>query len=375
MDIVISNIGQLVTPLQGTREGGGEHGPLHVFHDTELCIHNGRIVDSIASRDPDQCRVFDAGGGVVVPGLIDPFWRMPEPPMWAQETGTDAPLETSQWMNEILRHVVTTGVTTIELKCAHRAELQEISIVERAHRHVVPRIVGSLLTTLREGETDPEQQLSSLIGEIIPEIRQRKLATFIDIGWSASRDVTAEARTVMRAAGGAGIRCKLHFLMPPQPAELEALVAAQNVAAIGCASYVPIEIVVAWSGAGVVPVYVPQLRRDECSTVDLHALLMGGLPLAIASGNGLRMGAPRSMWTVVGAAMDEYGLTLAESLAAATLGNAMALELEHEVGSLEIGKRADVILLDLSDYRELELLMGFAPIRCVVAGGELVTTS
>lgn len=370
MDIVISNIGQLVTPLQSVCEEAGTRDPLHVVHDTELHIHNGRIVERLSDRNSGDCTVLDAGGGVVIPGLIDPFWLMPHPPTWTHRAAESASAETSQWIRDVLYHVVSAGVTTMELKCAHRTQLQDISMIGRAHPRPLPRIVATLLTTLRENDAHPEQQLASLIGEIIPEIRQRRLAAFIDIGWNGHRDFTVEARTVMRAAGGAGIRCKLHFLMPPQPAELEALVAAQDVASIGCASYVPTEMVAAWSAAGVVPVYVPRLRLAGSEPPDLCALRMGGLPVAIASGNGLLTGAPVSMWAVLAAAMEEYGMTLAESLSAGTLGNAMALELEHEVGSLDIGKRADVIVLDLSDYRELEWVMGFAPIRYVVANGQ-----
>jgi len=375
MDIVISNIGQLVTPLQNAGATTDAHGSLHIAQDVELCMHNGRIVENIPERSTDRCTFVDADGGVVIPGMIDPFWLMPRPPDWAQAEGNSRDGDGFRWMETMLHCAVTAGVTTIELKCPHLAGLQELSILGRAPRNALPRIVGCLLTTLREGSVDPEQRLSSLVGGIIPEIRQRKTASFIDIGWSAHRDFAAEARTVMRAAGGAGLRCKLHFLMPPRPADLEALIVEQNLASIGCASYVPTEMTVSWSGAGVIPVFLPGLRGDDRQSVDTGPLRAAALPLAIASGNGLRTGAPMSMWAVLSAAMEELGLTLADALTAATLGSAMALELEHEVGSLEPGKRGDAIILGLSDYRELELAMGFPPIRGVVAGGEVVHAS
>jgi len=374
MDIVISNIGQLVTPVAHGGTANDTHEVLSIARDVELCIHKGRIVNDVPSRSPDCCKILDADGGVVIPGLIDPFWLVPEKPVWMETNGTAPGADEPHWMERMLHHVVTSGVTTIELKCPHCIGLEDLLRLERAKRNAGPRVIGSLLTTLEEGGTDPERQLSSLIGEIIPEIRQRKLAAFVDIGWATHRDFVAEARTVMRAAGGAGLRCKLHFLIPPTPAELAALIAGQDLASIGCASYVPMEMTIAWSGDGVIPVFLPRLG-DGHGTCDLGPLLDGRLPFAIASGNGLRTGAPNSMWDVLSASMETYGLTLPEGLAAATLGNAMALELDHEVGSLEPGKRADAIVLGLSDYRELELTMGFSPIRCVIAGGEVVYPS
>ncbi len=374
MDIVITNIGQLVTPVPHAGAASVTREALAIARNVELCVHNGRIVSEVPDRSPDRCKILDADGGVVIPGLIDPFWLMPAKPVWMRADDNAPHADEPHWMEGMLHCAARSGVTTIELKCPHRVGLEELVFLERVKRNAGPRVIGSLLTTLQEGGTDPEQQLSSLIGEIIPEIRQRKLSAFIDIGWDARRDFVTEARTVMRAAGGAGLRCKLHFLIPPEPAELAALTAGQDLASIGCASYVPMELTMAWSGDGVIPVFLPRLGGGQGTTA-VRPLLDGGLPFAIASGNGLRTGAPISMWDVLSASMETYGLTLPEGLAAATLGNAMALELDHEVGSLEPGKRADVIVLALSDYRELELMMGLSPIRTVIAGGEVICPS
>ena len=50
----------------------------------------------------------------------------------------------------------------------------------------------------------------------------------------------------------------------------------------------------------------------------------------------------------------------------------MAMEMSHEIGSLEKGKLADLILLDLADYREIETAMGFPPVSMVMVNGEIV---
>ena len=65
-------------------------------------------------------------------------------------------------------------------------------------------------------------------------------------------------------------------------------------------------------------------------------------------------------------------MSLPEAIVAGTLHNAMALEMSHEVGSLEPGKLADLILLDLVDYRELETAVVSPPVSMVMVNGEIV---
>jgi len=65
-------------------------------------------------------------------------------------------------------------------------------------------------------------------------------------------------------------------------------------------------------------------------------------------------------------------LSLAEAIVACTLNNAMAIEMSHDLGSLETGKLADLILLDLVDYRELETAVMSPPVSMVMVNGEII---
>ena len=81
------------------------------------------------------------------------------------------------------------------------------------------------------------------------------------------------------------------------------------------------------------------------------------------------------MWSVLASAMERMHLSLPEAIISCTLNNAMAMEMSHEVGSLENGKLADLILLDLLDYREIETAMSFPPVSMVMVSGEIVHSS
>lgn len=65
----------------------------------------------------------------------------------------------------------------------------------------------------------------------------------------------------------------------------------------------------------------------------------------------------------------KMGLTPKEALAAVTRNAAWALDLQAEIGSLEPGKRADLLVLDVTDYQEIPYWLGENPVREVVIGG------
>jgi len=375
MDIVISNIGQLVTPIELALDEAGSRYKIQITNDTKLYIRNGRIATEFPGRAPVQYQTIDAGGGVVMPGLIDPFWIMPGLPAWIAELpeSTFPGRDLLSWSTRLLQRTLGSGVTTIEIKCPHDSAFEGLAALGHLKRHDQPRVIGTLLASLPENSTDRERRVSSLIGDVIPEIRHRRLATFCDIGWDNHAGFISEARTVLRAASGAGLRLKLHIESPPLLKDIEQLALSLEVAAVGCASYLCPETARNLAASQTVPVYLPGIRGQQTEErIDVSILLDHGLPIAIGSGNGISGCAARSMWAVIASAMERMELTLPEAIVACTLNNALAMEMSHETGSLENGKSADLILLDLVDYREIETTLGYPPVSMVMVNGEVV---
>jgi imidazolonepropionase len=81
------------------------------------------------------------------------------------------------------------------------------------------------------------------------------------------------------------------------------------------------------------------------------------------------------MLTIIGLAVMKMGLSVEEAITAATMNAACALELSEEIGSLEKGKAADLILLDLDTYRQIPYYFGHSPVRMVIKGGQVVYES
>ena len=374
MDTVITNIGQLITPVESAL-GSNEHSyTLQITTDATLRIRNGRIVDDLPARGTRQVKTIDADGGVVMPGLIDPFWVMPRLPAWIDDLpesklpGKDL----LSWSLRLLKRTLRTGVTTVEVKCPHDSEFTGLAALGLLRQHHHPRVVGTLLASLPEDSSERDRSMSSLIGEVIPEIRRRRLATFCDIGWGAHDGFITEARAVLRAASGAGLRPKLHIQVPSLIEDVRDFALSLEVAAIGCASHLSPTTAKCLSEGHVAPVYLPAVTGGQTGQyLNTRALLDQGVALAIGSGNGLLDSPRKSMWSVLASAIDRMGMSLPEAIVACTLHNAMALEMSHEVGSLEPGKLADLILLDLVDYRELETAVS-PPVSMVMVNGEIV---
>lgn len=375
MDIIISNIGQLITPVECTLDKAESSYTLQITNDTELYIRNGRIAEELPIQGSEQVETIDAGGCVVMPGLIDPFCVMPYVPTWVDEL-PESKLprkDLLSWSLRLLQRALRSGVTTIEVKCPHDSDFEGLAALGLLRQHHHPRVIGTLLATLPEDRADRDRSLSSLIGEVIPEIRRRRLVTFCDIGWGNHAGFITEARMVLRAATGAGLRPKVHIESPPKMKDIEQLALSLEVAAIGCASHLSPDMARNLSDSDVLPVYLPAIRGNQTEEhIGVRPLLDQGLPIAIGSGNGLAESPARSMWSVLASAMDRMRLALPEAIIACTLNNAMAMEMSHEIGSLEKGKLADLILLDLVDYREIETAISLPPVSMVMINGEIV---
>lgn len=101
-------------------------------------------------------------------------------------------------------------------------------------------------------------------------------------------------------------------------------------------------------------------------------MIDAGLPVALGSDFGLAGFGVESMWTVLSLAVAKTGMTVEEGIVAMTLNAAAAVELADEVGSLEPGKHADLLILSAEDYREIPHCVGRNPVEAVIVGGRIV---
>jgi imidazolonepropionase len=287
--------------------------------------------------------------------------------------------ELVQGLQARLDELLACGTTTAEVKSGYglepEAEVRSLEAIRlAAERHpitVVATFLGAHEVPV-EHRADRARYLDLLVDEMIPEVARRDLATFCDVFCEHGVFSVAESRRVLEAARRAGMQLRIHAdeLAWTGGAELAAELGARSADHLIFASQAGMEALARAGCVGtVLPAAAFYLRLPRYAPA--RAMIEAGVPLAIATdanpGGGLSPSVPFAM-TVACFAM---GLALEEALAAATINAAFSLGLEREVGSLEMGKRADLVLL--RSRRLLDLVrVGVPAIRAVVKDGRVV---
>ena len=236
---------------------------------------------------------------------------------------------------------------------------------------MVPTFLGAHEVP-REHRADRGHYLNLLVEEMIPAVAAGGLAVFCDIFCEEGVFTVEESRRVLLAARAHGMKLRIHA------DELAATGGAELAGELGARSadhliFVSAAGMKALAGASCVATLLPAaafyLRLGRFAPA--RALIEAGAPVALATdanpGGGLSPSLPFAM-TVGCFGM---GLSLEEALSAVTVNAACSLDLQDELGRLEIGRRADLVLL--RSARLLDLVrVGVPAIRAVVKGGRIV---
>jgi imidazolonepropionase len=223
-----------------------------------------------------------------------------------------------------------------------------------------------------EHRGDRARYLDLLVNEMIPTVATRGLAAFADVFCEEGVFSVAESRRILLAARERGMKLRVHA------DELAATGGAELAGELGARSadhlvHVSPAGMRALAAAGCVATLLPSaafyLRLGRFAPA--RALVEAGAAVALASdvnpGGGLSPSLPFAM----ALACFGMGLALEEALAAVTLNAACSLDLQQEVGSIEPGKRADLVLLRSPRLVDL-VRVGVPAIRTVVKDGRVV---
>ena len=265
---------------------------------------------------------------------------------------------------ERLLHFLAEGVTTIEIKSGYGLDLATELKMLRAARSLGRRHRVHICTTLLAAHTMPSNQdrqayLDLITREIIPQAAAAGLADAVD-GYCERIGFTApELRQVFASAKAHGLPVKVHAdqLSDAGGAALAAECSALSADHLEWSNPAGIA---ALARAGTVAVLLPgaffALRETQLPRV--AELRRAGVRIALATDCNPGTSPLLSLLTAMSMAAVQFGLTVEETLAAVTREAAHALGLQQEVGTLEIGKRADMAIWNLERPAELIYWMG-----------------
>jgi len=364
----ISNIGQLITPQGSHSPRGRKCGSLRIVQDVQMILHDDRIESIGAEDDTPVDRFVDAEGGVVMPGLIDPHRhaRMHRPSSEGGERPT--PIERS------LRRALGVGVVGIELKCSEGiAGAGGLAELKAATEDVPVYVWRTLLGWANGGDAQSRsERISALIGDVIPRVKRRHAAAFCDAAVGSTGFSPREAEAILRAGMGAGFHPKTHAVGDGTQAAA-AVAVGVGAASIDHVNEVPYRAAKELRRQGVVCVLLPaNAFLDGAPQPPARELIDQGLPVALGTDFGAHLDGVESPWVLLSLVVRRLGLSLEEAVAAVTLNAAAALRASADFGSLEAGKRADFLILDMEDYRDIPRCVGASPVRKTFIAGEEV---
>jgi imidazolonepropionase len=277
----------------------------------------------------------------------------------------------------LLREMSSLGTTAAELKSGYglsvEGELRQLRLARRLAEAAPQTCAVTLLAchAIPEGATR-EEWVAVACDELIPAAAADALADAVDIYVEDIAFSLEDLERVAAAASAVGLSLRVHAdqLGPSGAAEAAAVLGARSADHL---NHVSDEGVAALGGSDTAAVLLPASTFTlRAAPAPVAALRDAGAALAIATDLNPGTSPVCSMPETIAIACSLYGLSPTEALVAATANPAWVLGLDDRLGTLEVGKRADLVLLDGPTFAHVPYRPGHDPVVATVIGGEPV---
>lgn len=413
--LFIKNAAQLLT-LKGFSQRPAvkqEMGQLSIIENGAVWIKDGLIVkagttneiESIFYHDLPSAEVIDASGKIVLPGLVDPHTHVVF--AGSREEEFDMRLkgatymeimnkgggihsttsktraaseemlykETSKRLDQFLLH----GVTTIEAKSGYgldwQTELRQLKVAGSLNEDHPVDIIRTFMgahAVPAEYKSNPDAFIDLIINEMLPIVAEENLAEFNDVFCERGVFTPEQSKRLLEAGMKLGLKAKLHAdeIEPYQGAELAAQLKAISADHLLRASD---EGIVKMAENGVIGVLLPGTAFFlMAEAANGRKMIDKGLPVAISTDCNPGSSPTVSMPFMMNLACMHMGLTPAEVITAATINAAHAIDRGAEIGSIEEGKIADLVIMDVPNFMKLQYHYGMNHTDTVIKKGKIV---
>lgn len=411
IDMVIINAGELLT-LKGPKRArrGEEMDDLSIIKNGAVAIDEGKIIDVDTTELIEQKyvsqKIINAQGKVVMPGFIDPhthpvfvYTRENEFEMrikgksYVEISQTGGGIKSSiksvreaeekllydLSYKRVLR-MISNGSTTIEAKSGYGlsvdSELKMLRVVKQLTDSMPVDIVSTFLGAHEipeEYKNNREDYISLIKDEMLPLVKSNGLAEYCDIFTEAHVFNVSESRDILLRAKELGFKLKMHAdeIAPIGGAELAAELEAVSADHLGAASDEGLRLM---AEKGVIAVLLPGTIFSLGMTKYARARFMIDAKLPIALATDFNPGSCNcdSMQFIVTLACLNMKLTVAEAITASTINAAYSIEKGFDRGSLEPGKLADILIMDMPTYKYLPYHFGSNNVDTVIKKGKII---
>ncbi|MGH7593559.1 MAG: imidazolonepropionase [Gemmatimonadales bacterium] len=404
-DFLVIDINELATPTGTGACRGHAMDAVEVIEDAVIAITGDRIVwigereDWNGTADAE----IDAGGHAIIPALVDPHTHA----VWGGDRLEDfearsrgasyqeilargggirstveaTSLDDDTWLAELAEErldlLISSGAATIEIKSgygfSHQGEIKSLEAIRILAEQSPATIIATLL--IHMPPRDPAERsdyLDMVVRELIPEAERRKLASAVDVFIEREAFSVDEARAIFAAALDAGLPVKAHVDQFHALGGLE-LALEYNALSVDHLEASGSPQIAALAASDTVGVLLPGVTLHlGIPAAPGRALIDAGA--AVAVGTDLNPGSSPLFSTQLAMALAVRinRLSVCEALTASTANAAAALGL-RDTGRLRPGQRADFIISDYPDWRDIVYTLGGTPVDRIFIGGKELT--
>ena len=413
--LLIHNASQLLT-LAGGPKRGHRLGDLQIIEDGAVLLNKGHIMavgqsQALRKEFPDT-ETLDVNHRVVLPGFVDPHTHL----VWAGDRAAEFEmrLEGKTYMQilaegggilstvratrqvsqeELIRQsrerawrAFMHGTTTVEVKTGYgltfESELNQLQATLMLHEEgpldIVPTFMPAhAVPPEYQGQTAAYVDL--ICTEMLPDLHRwwqehqpANPLPFVDVFCERGAFNLAQSRKILTTAQSLGFPLKVHV------DEFENLGGAPMAAELGASSAdhlvkTSIEDIRKLAHSNTVAVSLPgtPFGLNENEFTPAAAIIEAGGLLALASDINPGTSWCESMQFIIALACRKMGLTPAQAIVASTINAAAAIQRQDRIGSIEPGKQADLLILDVGDYRHLGYRFGTNLVAYVVKRGRI----
>nr|WP_092072077.1 imidazolonepropionase [Dendrosporobacter quercicolus]NSL48678.1 imidazolonepropionase [Dendrosporobacter quercicolus DSM 1736]SDM36307.1 imidazolonepropionase [Dendrosporobacter quercicolus] len=413
--LLIQHITQIATPLGKRALHGKDMGKLKVYGDGAIYIRDNVIQDIGTTRevtarlgDLTDITVINGAGKCVVPGFVDPHTHflfggsrpeefidrlsgVPYLELLNRGGGIRSTMQATRQSTAealyqtgygILQDMMRTGVTTVEGKSGYgldlETELKQLRIMKRLEADTPMTIKTTFLgahAVPPEYDGRSDAYIDYLIQSVLPLVQAENLAAFCDVFCEAGVFTLNQSEKLLEAAASLGFKCKIHadeihstgggglaarlnaisaeHLLAVSADDLQALAASKTIAVL-------------------LPATAFCMRKPFAPA---RKMIDSGCAVALASDFNPGSCFTHSIALVLALAVISMQMSVEEVLTALTLNAAAAVDCADTIGSVEIGKKADLLLLKYPDYRFLVYHTGMNIVEQVIKDGRLLNWS
>ena len=275
-----------------------------------------------------------------------------------------------------LDRMLKSGTTTVEIKSGygldHNTEIRMLEIANELNKSNKYDIISTYMGAHAippEYRNDREGYIKLVIDNL-DEIKEKRLATFVDIFCEEGAFTIDESRKILEKAKILGFNIRLHA---DELARSRGAILAGELKARSADHLLTIdtEEIDAMFEGNVAAVLLPgtayQMRSKNIPPV--RSMIDKGLAIAVASDFNPGSCPIYSMSVILSFAVSLYGLSPEEALTASTINSAYVLGIGAKKGSIEVGKDADILLLDMQSIEEIPYWFNDLHLKYIIKNG------